>query len=61
MKFRIQIENHVRDYRLLRGSTFPNLIIKFRFMVFNNISVISWLSVLLVEETGENHQPVASH
>jgi hypothetical protein len=37
------------------------------FMVFNatfyNISVIMWLSVLLVEETGvpvENHQPVAS-
>ena len=28
---------------------------------FNNISVISWWSVLLVEETGENHQPVASH
>jgi hypothetical protein len=29
----------------------------------NNISVISWLSVLLVEETGvpgENHRPVAS-
>jgi hypothetical protein len=29
---------------------------------FNNISVISWLSVLLVEETGvpgENHRPVA--
>jgi hypothetical protein len=28
---------------------------------FNNISVISWRSVLLVEETGglgENHQPV---
>jgi hypothetical protein len=24
---------------------------------FNNISVISWQSVLLVEETGENHQP----
>jgi hypothetical protein len=22
---------------------------------FNNISVISWWSVLLVEETGENH------
>ena len=37
-------------------------------MVFNstfyNISVISWQSVLLVEETGvssENQQPVASH
>jgi len=31
---------------------------------FNNISAISWWSVLLVEETGgpgENHQPVASH
>ena len=28
---------------------------------FNNISVISWRSVLLVEETGENHQPVPSH
>ena len=31
---------------------------------FNNIAVISWRSVLLVEETGVpggNHQPVASH
>ena len=28
---------------------------------FNNISVISWRSVLLVEGTGENHRPVASH
>jgi len=31
---------------------------------FNNISAISWLSVLLVEETevpGKNHRPVASH
>jgi len=31
---------------------------------FNNISVVLWRSVLLVEETGrpeENHQPVASH
>jgi hypothetical protein len=28
---------------------------------FNNISVISWRSVLLVEETGENHGPVTSH
>jgi len=31
---------------------------------FNNISAISWRSVLLAEETvvpGENHQPVASH
>jgi hypothetical protein len=31
---------------------------------FNNISVISWQSVLVVEETrvpGENHQDVGSH
>ena len=31
---------------------------------FNNISVISWQSALLVKETevpGENHQPAASH
>jgi hypothetical protein len=33
-------------------------------VTFNNISVISWWSVLLVNETGvsgENHQPAASH
>jgi len=33
-------------------------------VTFNNISVISWRSVLLVEETGgpvENHRPVTSH
>ena len=33
-------------------------------MPFNNISVVSWWSVLLVEETrvpGENHRPAASH
>ena len=32
-------------------------------VTFNNISVISWRSVLLMEETGgprENHRPVAS-
>ena len=33
-------------------------------VTFNNISVISWRSILLVEEIGvlgENHQPIASH
>ncbi len=32
--------------------------------IFNNISVSSWRSVLMVEETGmpgENHRPGASH
>jgi len=28
---------------------------------FNNISDISWRSVLLVDETGVNYRPVASH
>jgi hypothetical protein len=28
---------------------------------FNNISAISWRSVILVEETGENHRPAVSH
>ena len=28
---------------------------------FDNIVVRLWLSVLLVEETGENHRPEASH
>ena len=31
---------------------------------FNNISVVSWRSVLLVEKTGvprEKHQPIVSH
>jgi hypothetical protein len=34
------------------------------FATFNNISVITWQSVLLVEETrgpGENHRPAAYH
>jgi len=30
-------------------------------VTFNNMSVISLQSVLMVEETGENHQPVVSH
>jgi len=33
-------------------------------VTFNNISVISWQSVLLVEKTGaprENHWPITSH
>ena len=49
------------------SSKWPGLVV-FGFMVFNatfnNISVIWWWSVLLVEETGvpwENHRPAASH
>ena len=46
----------------------PSILTRVRFMVFNatfnNISAISWWSVLLVEETRvlwENHWPVTSH
>ena len=42
-----------------------NILLRARVRVFNftfyNISVISWRSVLLVDETGENDRPVASH
>ena len=45
-----------------------NNLLQYRLMVFgatfNDISVISWRSVILVEEigvSGENHRPVASH
>jgi len=40
------------------------LILYYLRVTFNNISAISWLSVLLVKETGvpgENHRPFASH
>jgi hypothetical protein len=30
-------------------------------LYFNDYSVISWWSILLVEETGENHRLIASH
>jgi hypothetical protein len=51
------------------GFAKPNCSCLFVYMIvfnatFNNISVISWLSVLLMEETGEpgeNHRPVTSH
>jgi prepilin signal peptidase PulO-like enzyme (type II secretory pathway) len=47
---------------------FKNCVVMIMVMVFsaifNNISVISWQSVLLVEETGvpgENHRPAAAN
>ena len=30
-------------------------------VTFNNISVISWRSFVLMDETGENHRPITSH
>ena len=55
------------DNFLLQEDKFPDNT-GFRVMVFNatlnNISAISWQSILLAEETkvpGENHRPVVSH
>jgi hypothetical protein len=42
----------------------PPLRIIMFYTTFNNISVISWWSILLMEESGgpgENHLPAASH
>ena len=58
-----------RRYRFVHiYSTFSHIGLGVRVMVFkdtfNNISVISWRSVLLVEETRvpvENHRPAVSH
>ena len=54
--------------RVVRTKFVIYVLLRVRVMVFNatfnNISVISWRSVLLVEETGvprENHRPVGSH
>ena len=61
VKFRRRIRNHQRNGR----RSHRNCLLRRKFMVmvfnatFNNISVISWWSVLLVEETrvpGENHR-----
>ena len=52
----------------LKVTQFKNTRIWVRIMMFNatfnNVSSMSWRSVLLVEETrvpGENHRPAASH
>jgi hypothetical protein len=61
-----------KNENLYRVESWLQVYIVFQFLVwfmvfhatFNNISVISWWSVLLVEETGvrrENHRPVTSY
>ena len=56
------INNHLGVSGLMQFVLYKNRV---RVMVFNatfnNISAISWRSVLLVEETGENHRTAASH
>ena len=55
--FIIQVSNSV----IKRGKRFGFVVFN---ATFNNISIISWWSVLLMEEAGvprENHRSVASH
>jgi hypothetical protein len=50
--------------RVCRGTLILCVCVMVFNATFNNMSVISWRSVLLVEETGvrgENYRPVASH
>ena len=70
---KLKLRSHNTSYCLIEVVTKAGLTvslnqIKRRSMVFNatfkNISVTSWWSVLLVDETGvprENHQPATSH
>jgi hypothetical protein len=59
----------LRTLELLQVFTFKFEVVSVGWFVvcnatFNNISVVSWRSVLLVDETGvtgDNHRPVASH
>ena len=57
--------NILNHYILCHGLEYHKFKLWVRVVVFNatfnNISAISWRSVLLVEETGENHRPTASH
>jgi len=58
-------ENHLDadQYTMTTIKLFRVMVMVF-YATFNNSSVISWLSVLLVEETrvpGENHQPAKCH
>ena len=51
-------KNHHKDiYIMLDGIGVRVIMLN---ATFNNISVISWRSVLLVDEIGENHRSVAS-
>jgi hypothetical protein len=62
----VVIVHQVVTLRVDLYSTYSTYMVWFMVLntTFNNISVISWRSVLLVEGTGaprENHRPVAGH
>ena len=53
------IQRTLYEQKAVRKQREKSKLVDFGFMVFNatfnNVSVISWRSVLMVEETGENH------
>ena len=56
--------NYIRMYNVYLRKYLVVVVVMVFNATFNNISVISWWSVLLVEETGvprENHRPAAKH
>jgi len=68
MTFFIKPKVYLPTHPISVGHTLVKYIYRVRFMVynttFNNILIISWRSILLLEETGVprvNHRPVASH
>ena len=66
LSMHVNLQRHIQTWQVKQLCVLFHLVF-FRFMLsnttFSNISVISWLVVLMVEETGvlgENHRPVAS-
>jgi hypothetical protein len=64
----LAVHDTLQGNTLLKQTQYNNIRVRVRIMVFNatfnNILVIWWWSLLLVEEIGvpgENHRPVASH
>jgi hypothetical protein len=58
------INNYIRMYNVYLRKYLVVVVVMVFNATFNNISVILWWSILLVEETGvprENHRPAASH
>ena len=61
---KVRILNSHSNSQIIKTVWFATFGVMMLNTTFNNISVISWRSVLLVEEIevpGENHRPITSH
>jgi hypothetical protein len=56
---RVEINTHNKQIHDCSLSCFGVRVMVFN-ATFNNILVISWQSVILMEETGENHRPAGA-